>query len=72
MMTKLELVEKAIDFAMDDLCDGYLDMPCGCYGCPLWDEDDMDDDGNVDCRGKMLRKFVEQHREEFEGGDGNG
>ena len=71
-MTKLELVEKAIDFAMDDLCSGYLDMPCGCDGCPLWNEDDMDDDGNVDCRGKMLREFIEQHKEEFEDGDGNG
>lgn len=71
-MTKLELVEKAIDFAMDDLCGGYLDMPCGCDGCPLWNEDDMDDDGNVDCRGKMLREFIEQHKEEFEDGDGNG
>lgn len=36
-MTKLELVEKAINFAMSELCDGYLDMPSGCEGCPLWD-----------------------------------
>ena len=70
-MTKLELVEKAIDFAMNDLCDGYLDMPFGCEGCPLWDEDNMDDDGNADCKGKMLREFIEQHKEEFGDGDGN-
>ena len=71
-MTKLELVKKAINFAMDDLCGGYLDMPCGCEGCPLWDKNDMDDDGNVDCRGIMLRAFIVQHKEEFEDGDGNG
>lgn len=63
-ITKLELVKKAINFAMSDLCDGYLDMPCGCEGCSLWNEDDMDDEGNVDCRGKMLREFIEQYEEE--------
>ena len=72
MMTKLELVEKAINFAMKDLCDGYLDRPCGCDGCPLCDEDNMDADGNVDCRGKMLREFIKQHKSGFEDGDGNG
>lgn len=66
MMTKLELVKKAINFAMYDLCDGYLDMPCGCEDCPLWNESNMDDDGNVDCRGKMLRDFIEQYEEEFD------
>lgn len=71
-MTKLELVEKAIRFAMENLCGGYLDMPCGCEGCPFWNEDEMDDDGNIDCRGKMLRAFVTQHKEEFENDDDNG
>lgn len=65
-MTKLEPVEKAINFAMSELCDGYLDMPSGCEGCPLWDEDSMDDEGNVDCRGKMLIDFIEQYKEEFD------
>lgn len=61
-MTKLELVEKAINFAMGDLCDG----------CPLCGEDNMDADDNADCRGKMLRDFIEQHKSEFGCGDDNG
>lgn len=68
-MTKMELVEKAIDFAMSDLCDGYLDMPCSCEGCPLWSEDNMDDDGNVDCRGGILKEFIKQHKEEINDDD---
>lgn len=66
-MTKYQLVQAAIDFAMSSLCDGYLDMPCGCEGCPLWDEGDMDEYGNVDCRGNMLKEFIEKHPKEFEG-----
>lgn len=71
MMTKLELVKEAINFAMSDLCDGFLAMPCGCECCPLWyedsvDEDSVDEDGNVDCRGNMLRAFIKQNKEEFE------
>lgn len=31
------------------LCDGYLDMPSGCEGCPLFDEDEIDEDGNCIC-----------------------
>lgn len=30
------------------LCDGYLDMPSGCDGCPLGTEN-YDDDGNMIC-----------------------
>lgn len=51
-MADLELIRKAINFAMKELCDGYLDMPSGCDGCPLCDFDNLDDDGNVDCVGK--------------------
>lgn len=29
-MTKIELAEKAINFAMRDLCGGYLDMQRNC------------------------------------------
>ena len=65
-VTKPELAEAAINFAMQSLCEGYLDMPSGCEGCPLWSEDDMDDDGNVDCRGNMFRSFIRAHSEEFE------
>jgi hypothetical protein len=70
MMTKKELAEAAINVAMRALCRGFLGMPSGCEGCPLWNEDDMDADGNVDCRGNMLREFVEQHKDEFEDNDG--
>lgn len=31
------------------LCDGYLDMPSGCDGCPLVDTMVEDDDGNGVC-----------------------
>lgn len=60
-MADLELVRKAINFAMEALCDGYLDMPSGCDGCPLCDWDNLDEDGNIDCRGEMFRQFVERH-----------
>ena len=61
----LELVKKAIEFAMSPLCDGYLDMPSGCEGCPQWDEDYMDEDGNIDCRGAILKDFIEKHKDMF-------
>ena len=64
-MTKFELCEKAIDFAMSALCDGFLDMPSGCGGCPLYDPDDLDDDGNANCRESMLRQFVDKYESEF-------
>ena len=47
-MTKLDLIKKAIDFAMTDLCGSHLDMPCGCDGCPYGNVR-RDDDGNPDC-----------------------
>lgn len=53
-MEKIELVKEAINFAMSALCDGYLDMPSSCEGCPMWDKDNLDDDGNVNCRGVIL------------------
>lgn len=31
------------------LCDGFLDMPSGCDGCPLATEN-YDDDGNMICQ----------------------
>lgn len=31
------------------LCEGFLDMPSGCEGCPLFDEDSLDADGNSIC-----------------------
>lgn len=31
------------------LCEGYLDMPCGCDGCPLVDTTVEDDEGNGVC-----------------------
>lgn len=38
-----------------ELCDGFMDMPCGCEGCPLYDEDSLDDDGNMVCDLEKLR-----------------
>ena len=60
-MADLELIRDAINFAMEDLFDGYLDMPSGCDGCPLCDLGNLDDDGNVDCRGEMFRSFIKRH-----------
>ena len=71
-MTKHELVREAINFAMSALCDGYLDMPCGCDGCPLCDIDTIDDDGNRDCRKRVFEEFVANHKSEFVGGADNG
>jgi hypothetical protein len=31
----------------------------------------MDEEGNVDCRGNVLKEFLEMYPNEFEGGDGN-
>lgn len=42
------------------LCDGFMDMPSGCEGCPLFDEDNLDDDGNIVC------VFLEKLRSEKE------
>ena len=60
-MADLELIRDAIIFAMEELCDGYLDMPSGCNGCPLYDLDKLDDDANIDCRGEMFRAFIKCH-----------
>ena len=63
-MTKLDLVEKAINFAMNDLCGSHLDMPCGCDGCPYGNVR-RDDDGNPDCRGFVLDEFINKYHDEF-------
>ena len=60
-MTDLELIRKAINFAMYELCDGYLDMPSGCDGCPLNGIGNIDENGDVDCRGEMFRQFVKKY-----------
>ena len=64
-MEKIELVKEAINFAMSALCDGYLDMPSGCEGCPLWDEDNLDDYGNVNCRGAIFMEFAKKHPDDL-------
>lgn len=51
-MTYKEIAEK--------LCEGYLDMPCSCDGCPLCDTMDYDDDGNVVC--VLYRKDADKYR----------
>ena len=33
----------------EKLCDRFLDMPSGCEGCPLFDEDFLDEEGNMIC-----------------------
>lgn len=54
-MTKLDLVKKAIDFAMTDLCGSHLDMPCGCDGCPY---------GNVIENEKPIKFYFEKEGED--------
>lgn len=63
-MTKLDLIKKAIDFAMTDLCGSHLDMPCGCDGCPYGNVR-RDDDGNPDCRAFVFDEFVSKYQDEF-------
>lgn len=46
------------------LCDGYLDMPSGCDGCPLSTEN-YDDDGNMIC----LLNYVDECEEAHTNGD---
>lgn len=50
---------------MSALCDGYLDMPSGCEGCPMWDENNLDDDGNVNCRGVIFMEFAKKHPDDL-------
>lgn len=64
-MEKIELVKEAINFAMSALCDGYLDMPSGCEGCPMWDKDNLDDDGNVNCRSVIFMEFAKKHPDDL-------
>lgn len=64
-MEKIELVKEAINFAMSALCDGYLDMPSGCEGCPMWDKNNLDDDGNVNCRGAIFMEFAKKHPDDL-------
>lgn len=64
-METVELIKRAIEFAMGDLCNGFLDMPCGCEGCPLWNVNDADKNGSVDCRGNVLKAFLEEYPEEL-------
>lgn len=61
----MDLLRSAVYHGMKDLCSGYLDMPCGCGGCPLYDENDVDDDGNVNCYDALFEKFLNEHREEL-------
>lgn len=70
-MTKLDLVEKAINFAMNDLCGSHLDMPCGCDGCPYGNVRRYDD-GNPDCRGFVLDEFINKYHDEFKEKKENG
>lgn len=65
-MTKLELCEEAINFAMLALCYGYLEMSGGCDECPIFSDDLLDEDENVACREKMLEDFLAKHPDEFE------
>lgn len=40
-----------------EMCDGYLDMPSGCEGCPLFDEDKLDVDGNCHCELSVMDRL---------------
>ena len=36
---------KELIYITKSLCDGYRDMPCGCEGCPLFDLEECEKDG---------------------------
>ena len=69
-MTNEEIIKKAINYAISDLCEGYLDMPIGCEGCPLWDPDHLDEDGNARCREDVFERFMGKYNEEVRGNVG--
>lgn len=64
-MENIELIKEAINFAMSALCDGYLDMPSSCEGCPMWDENNLDEYGNVKCRDAIFKEFAAKHPDDL-------
>lgn len=59
----MELLKSAVYFGMRELCHGFLDMPCGCDGCPLYDEENRDEDGDNMCYEAHFKKFLNEHRD---------
>lgn len=51
------LIRDTID-TLKCLCDGFLDMPSGCEGCPIFDEDDYCDEKPCD-KDKVIEKLEE-------------
>lgn len=37
-------MEKELIEIANTLCEGYLSQPCGCEGCPLWNEEEYEKD----------------------------
>ena len=46
----------------EKLCDGFLDFPCGCEACPIFDNENylIDEDGYGMCELKQLLKNEEE------------
>ncbi|MGM9682209.1 MAG: hypothetical protein ACI3XQ_01295 [Eubacteriales bacterium] len=61
----MKLLEKALYFGVRELCEGYLDMPSGCDGCPLFDETNVDEDGNNNCYEALYVRFLNECRDDL-------
>lgn len=48
MKTAADAIEQLVKMARQ-LCEGFLDMPSGCDGCPLVDTQILDEEGNGIC-----------------------
>lgn len=59
----MDLLKSAVYFGMSELCGGFLDMPSGCDGCPLYDEENVDGDGDNRCYEVHFQRFLDKNRE---------
>lgn len=48
MLKAADAIEQLVKMARQ-LCEGFLDMPSGCDGCPLVDTQILDEEGNGIC-----------------------
>lgn len=63
-MISKESVKKLIDYA-EQVCESASSSPCGCDACLLFDESNIDEDGNCNCpMYEVISEIKEQMGEE--------
>lgn len=63
-MISKESVKKLIDYAKL-VCESASDSPCGCDACLLFDESNIDEDGNSNCpMYEIIGKIEDEMKEE--------